>query len=391
MKSIQATHKTLALLVVLASIVYFESYAFDVLAYHGPFTARYLSIHDLDISGYNDYLTNRYNGFPAFWRLALYPALFLNIHRLIILPNILALIILLVTCKLTIKLNYALTCLAIFINPITLYLFRSGYQDFFVSSSIVSAFILIIYGINELSLKKITLSLGLLVIVSMTKYQGYSQSIIIILIGFLYAILSLRHKKRQLYMVTVVAMIGAVLCSLHVIYNLFSFENPFFPVNIGPFNGPEQNYDDAPTYISLIWPLSNIFNHFASATELDWIFRGVIPNYSLDMHRSQMQFGGIIDNHQSQTLLRTGGTYGPAYLFTLIAFCLSIMSTGITIFHSLGVAFNNTTTVENKNNAICCNKLPCEPIERPNVRKCLTVKLSYFFLFFSLMNLIKDF
>ena len=81
----------------------------------------------------------------------------------------------------------------------------------------------------------------------------------------------------------------------------------------------------------------------------------------------------------------------PFVMFTLIAFCLSLMSTGITIFHSLGVAFNNTTTVENKNNAICCNKLPCEPIERPNVRKCLTVKLSYFFLFFSLMNMIKDF
>jgi hypothetical protein len=130
-----------------------------------------------------------------------------------------------------------------------------------------------------------------------------------------------------------------LLCALHPLYNLIALHNPFFPIATAFFSGPEPSYAAAPTYTSTLAPFHTLLNHFLSASEFDWIARGVVPSYTIDQARAQTQYGGLLDPRALIGLVRTGGAFGPTYLVVIGAFIISAIQAwkGWRSGHEIGV------------------------------------------------------
>lgn len=310
-------------LTVSLSCLFFDAYLYDVLAYHGPFTAIATKIPGLSDFKLDSNLLDRYKGFAPLWRFALYPSFFLNLPRLMILPNIIILILFSIVLIRTKILPWHLGVCGIFMFPITLFAFRSGYQDFFVGMITASALLLLLSSIYRQNLSSTALAIALLALASFTKYQGLMQALIIIMVGYLSTVLfqciDSSRSKFTLKCFLVMTLGTIIICS-HSFYNLILYSNPFYPIAVGPFSGPEANYIDATTYTSFLYPFHGLVDHFLSTTELDWVLRGAVPSYTIDMARSQTQYGGLLDPSQQVSFVRTGGTYGPLYILITIIF-----------------------------------------------------------------------
>jgi len=313
----------LAVASLILSLIFFDAYIYDVLAYHGPFSIVATGIERFNHFKLDNFFLQRYNGFAPLWRFTLYPSFSLDLPRLMFIPNALAIIFICWTIHKSTILPWYLTICAIFVFPVSLFSFRSGYQDFFVGATISSAIILLLHSIYERRIILTWISLIAALLASFTKYQGFLQSILFIIIAFLALLASNQFMKNDAKFTKnflIAFVLGFLFISSHSIYNLHVYSNPFYPIEVGPFHGPEGNYTSAPTYVALVYPFHSLFNHFFSASELDWLFRGVVPNYGIDMARSQTQYGGLLDPVPEVGLIRTGGTYGPAYLFIFIVF-----------------------------------------------------------------------
>jgi len=314
--------------ILVLSIVFFDAFIYDVLAYHGPFSVIATQVKGLSDIQLNQALLDRFQGFAPFWRLALYPSFVTGWPRLMLLPNLLVLSLLCWTIQKLKLLPWHLTVCAIFVFPVCLFSFRSGYQDFFVGAIVSSSLVLLIYSIYNRNLSITVIALLVSAFSSYTKYQGFMQSFLVVVVGYIALLFShyasirdARFGKRCFIILTC----GLLLVSSHSIWNLFIHSNPFYPISVGPFEGPESNYTDSSTYTSFLYPLQGSLNHFLSSSELDWIFRGVVPDYNIDMDRAQTQYGGLLDSKNATGLVRTGGTYGPAYLAAFLVFIYGIL------------------------------------------------------------------
>ena len=320
----------LSLVVVALSVLFFDAYVYDVLAYHAPF-----SILSTKIDGYTDVilpsdLLERYKGFAPLWRYALYPSLALGLPRLMIVPNIAALCCMCYTLNRVGILKWHLSIASIFSFPILLFSFRSGYQDFFVGAIIATSLILMMFFLFRQNLLGASIPIALLCLASYTKYQGFFQSTLVLfvsLIGLLLSNLCRRPRSGFTRNAIFALSFGFILISAHSLYNFFHYHNPFYPISTTFFSGPEQNYTASPSYTSFLHPISGLINQFFSASELDWIFRGVVPSFTIDMARSQIQYGGVIDPTSANGLVRTGGAFGPAYLFFFSIYLVGLSQT----------------------------------------------------------------
>jgi len=309
------------------SIIFFDAFIYDVLAYHGPFSVIATQVQGLSDFQLDQGLLNRYQGFPPLWRFALYPSFLIGWPRLMLLPNLLILALLCLALQRLKVLPWHLTVCAIFVFPVCLFSFRSGYQDFFVGASTSASLVLLLYSIYDRKLLITILALILSAFSSYTKYQGFMQSFLVVVVGYLALVSSQYTSRKDLgfnKQCFIALSLGLFLISSHSIYNLIVYSNPFYPVSVGPFEGPEGNYTASSTYTSFLYPLQGSLNHVLSASELDWIFRGVVPKYNIDMARAQTQYGGLLDPKAVTGLVRTGGTYGPAYLAIFLAFTSGI-------------------------------------------------------------------
>ena len=309
--------------VIVLSIVFFDAFAYDILAYHGPFSVIATKVKGLSSFQLDQESLDRFQGFAPLWRFALYPSFAIGWPRLMLLPNLLILPLLCLIIQKVKILPWYLTVCTIFIFPISLFSFRSGYQDFFVGASVSASLILLLYSIYYRKLPITLIALLFSAFSSYTKYQGFMQSFLVIIVGYIALRFSHYASTRDLKFEKkcfAFLVVGLLLVSSHSIWNLFVYSNPFYPISVGPFEGPESNYSSSSTYTSFLYPLQGSLNHFLSASELDWIFRGVVPDYNIDMARSQTQYGGLLDPKIATGLVRTGGTYGPAYLATFLAF-----------------------------------------------------------------------
>ena len=309
------------------SVIFFDAFIYDVLAYHGPFSVIATHVKGLSDFQLDQRLLARYQGFAPLWRFTLYPSFVIGWPRLMLLPNFLILSLLCWAIQKLKLLPWHLTVCAVFVFPVCLFSFRSGYQDFFVGASISASTILLLFSIYYRKLHITTLALLLLTFSSYTKYQGFMQSFLVVAVGYLALISSHYVSKKDPRFnkqCSTLLTFGLLLVSSHSIWNLFVYHNPFYPVSVGPFEGPESNYTASSTYTSFLYPLQGSLNHFLSASELDWIFRGVVPDYNIDMARAQTQYGGLLDPKIATGLVRTGGTYGPAYLAAFLGFTYGI-------------------------------------------------------------------
>ena len=312
-----------AIAILSLSIIFFDAFIYDVLAYHGPFSVIATQVKGLSDFQLDQGLLDRFQGFAPLWRFALYPSFVIGWPRLMLLPNLLILFLLCWVIQKLKVLPWHLTVCAIFVFPVCLFSFRSGYQDFFVGASTSASLVLLLYSIYNRKLSITFLALLLSAFSSYTKYQGFMQSLLVVVVGYLALISSHYASKKDIKFnkqCFTLLTFGLILVSSHSIWNLFVYSNPFYPISVGPFEGPEGNYTASSTYTSFLYPLQGSLNHFLSASELDWIFRGVAPDYNIDMARAQTQYGGLLDPKIATGLVRTGGTYGPAYLAAFLAF-----------------------------------------------------------------------
>jgi len=243
------------IIILILAFVYFDPFIYDVLAYHGPFAAKQFMISGLsDVLG-NPSLIHRYQGFAPFWRLALWLSLSLGLPRLIFAPNIIALTLFCLCLKWVKVLPWYITTLAILAYPIVLFNFRSGYQDFFVGTLITTGAMGGFYSLYTNRSNHLCASIFLLLIASLTKYQAYAQSLVLLgslLVLYFFAAKSfvkLPHKLKTKLLVGL--LISTLVISLHSIFNLILYQNPFYPIEVGPFSGPENNYTEAPVYTRL--------------------------------------------------------------------------------------------------------------------------------------------
>ena len=318
-----------SILIVFLCVLYFDAYLYDTLAYHAPFSALTLNLPIIEGFRFNEGLLDRFQGFPPFWRFALGPSLIFGLPRLMIIPNILSLSFLLWVLNKTKILPWKLGIIVLFVFPVTLFSFRSAYQDFFVGAVLTASFFLACYSIYFRQKVLLLVSVSTISLSSLTKYQGLMQSIVLLFVLLLSLVILGVIKQKPLISSKsyyLIIAFGISLIMLHPIHNLVVFSNPFYPIDVGPFRGPESNYIDSSSYTSVIYPFHGLFNHLLSASELDWIFRGVVPSYSIDMARSQTQYGGLLNSVSEVNLIRTGGTYAPAYIATMLIYFIGLQN-----------------------------------------------------------------
>jgi hypothetical protein len=113
------------LLSLLLAAVFFDAYPYDILAYHGPFAAVATGLPRLSHYGMSRFMEHRYQGFPPLWRWLLAPGLGLGLPRLLLLPNLLALLVLIGTCRRCLRLPWPPSLATALLFPIALFGFRT--------------------------------------------------------------------------------------------------------------------------------------------------------------------------------------------------------------------------------------------------------------------------
>lgn len=326
------------LLALALSAVFFDAFPYDVLAYHGPFSAVATGLPRLSHYGMSLFMEHRFQGFPPLWRWLLAPGLGLGLPRLLGVPNLLALLTLAWTARNTLGIPWPVSMTAALLFPIALFGFRTPYQDFFVGALTTAAVLLVGQSLRQWresgqGAGPAWQALPLLLAITLTKYQGLFQAVLILVLASL-AVLGVSWRQRRAPHrpgsgPLPVLLLALILCGLHPLHNLLSQHNPFFPIAAGPFPGPElKASNEIPAYTIALGPFKTFLNHWLSASEFDWIARGVVPSYNLDQARAQTQYGGLLDPRALTGLVRSGGSFGPAYLATMaaygVAFCQAL-------------------------------------------------------------------
>jgi hypothetical protein len=322
---------TWAVLLALAlSALFFDAFPYDILAYHGPFSAVATGLPGLSNYGMASFMEHRFQGFPPLWRWLMAPGLGLGLPRLMGAANLLALLVLAWTARAVQGIPWFATLAATLLFPIALFGFRTPYQDFFVGALTTSAALLLVEALRRWAAegqgaRAAWQALPLLLAISLTKYQGLFQGVLLlVLTGGAILVVGWRRglSIRDLWSGPLpVVGLTLLLCAVHPLHNLLSHHNPFFPIAVGPFPGPEmKGGSEAPAYTMALGPFRTFANHWLSATELDWIARGVVPSYNLDQARAQTQYGGLLDPRALTGLVRSGGSFGPAYLAAMAAY-----------------------------------------------------------------------
>lgn len=312
------------------SAVFFDAFPYDVLAYHGPFSAVATGLPRLRDYGMSAFMEHRFQGFPPLWRWLMAPGLGLGLPRLMGVPNLLALLALTWTARTTLRIPWVVTMATALLFPIALFNFRTAYQDFFVGALTTAAVLLLIQALRQWAetgqgAGPAWQALPLLVAISLTKYQGLFQSVLALALVSLASVVVGWRRRNSAFSLwsspLPPLLLALMLCGLHPLHNLLSHHNPFFPVAAGPFPGPEiKTNEESPAYTLALGPLGPFLNHWLSASELDWIARGVVPGYNLDQARAQIQYGGLIDPRAFNGTVRTGGSFGPAWWTTMGAY-----------------------------------------------------------------------
>ena len=318
------------LLTLVLSAVFFDAFPYDILAYHGPFSAVATGLPGLRNYGMSLFMEHRFQGFPPLWRWLMAPGLGLGLPRLLGAANLLALLTLAWTARTTLRLPWFVSVAATLLFPIALFGFRTPYQDFFVGALTTAAVLLLAHALRQWAEagqggRAAWQALPLLLAISLTKYQGLFQAVLILALAALATLVA--GWRRRLTLGDLwsgplpVLLLTLLLCGLHPLHNLWSHHNPFFPIAAGPFPGPEiKASHEVPAYTIALGPFKTFANHWLSASELDWIARGVVPSYNVDQARAQTQYGGLLDPRAVTGLVRSGGSFGPAYLATMAAY-----------------------------------------------------------------------
>ncbi|QCS63259.1 hypothetical protein [Achromobacter denitrificans] len=294
------------------------SIGYDSWAYHLPFSSFLFNIGDGD-SAYKlcRSLQFVYAGFPVgsellqgvFWKL------FGSVNYIVV-PHFLMLAVLVVWISRRFAVSPTALLVFLFSCPLILLHVTGMYNDIMLAICATAA--VAVSALILLSPENRKLWLTLLVLLtscSLIKYQGTLSAVSIVLV--LATALAVRGNfSRRVFILLLVCGVGATAWQFK---NLVEYKNPFYPLKVELaghtiFDGPTPAYKNEPQYVPQFKP----FFFFASATEMDWIIRGVVPEYGLAM--------GTGDAAKKYGPARTGG-FGQA--FFLLNFLLILVQIGL--------------------------------------------------------------
>jgi len=331
----------LAVLALLLSIIFVNAYPWDTTAYHLPFTAR--QFHIKDLSGITELLPSRYEGFPKFWRIALYPGLILRAPRLFLICNFLSIGILCIVSKKLLRLPWWLTCCAVLCFPISLEGFRSSYQDFSTNAFIAAGALFTACSdsgnaITNHHWKRINLGLLMLALAANIKTQGLLMAIAVLASCVLWTLVQKRrnqascdgedsvcvaHKAHISIFSWLITYSLLVIIFVQPIANIFSHSNPFYPVRVFGLQGTETAYSTTIQYIPNLPIARNLLGFYSSALEIDpivrsergWSFERSIGAFNRVNKKFYRSGGAGLSD------IRTGGSNGFLFLIlSIIAF-----------------------------------------------------------------------
>jgi hypothetical protein len=341
---------------VLAGIVLFRAWEWDVTAYHLPFSARQLNI--TRYRNISALINERYQGFPVLWRYALAPGLILDNPRLLIVPNLIAACTVGYTVRRLLNVGFFLGVAATLCFPISYLGFASAYPDYFTNCFAFAGALFLSHWMFALIRRTeqaegsdLIAGLALLAIAANTKTQGFLMSVIILASTIIYGWVMGRYDSpshtdtapsHALHATSphrgkrwgsgrsqlAIAAILAALIFFQPVINLTRFQNPFYPVGTLGLQGPQAEYSTPVEYLPRIPLATNALSHYLSASEIDpYLLPGGAnvppPTRSLGMFSQTRE-------------ARTGGTIGLIYLGLLVLFLLNtwrILRSGVVANH----------------------------------------------------------
>jgi hypothetical protein len=237
---------------------------------------------------------------------------------LIVIPQLLLLAGFVILLQRRVVVSPVLTLVAFCMCPLLMIHAVASYNDLLAGLLIACGLVLIVEILAEdkdVPTRSWLLLGCLFAAASMTKFQ--STLVASVVMVFLAIALILQRRITWHHFLWILAIIVAI--NAWEIRNLLLHDNPFYPITVELagrtlFAGPEQNYVVRPEYGPHIGP----FYFLTSITEFDWIKRGVVPAYSLEM--------GAGDISRAFGQGRTGG-FGQAYIIATGA-CLIVQILG---------------------------------------------------------------
>ncbi len=307
----------IALLLIVALGCYsamFPVVSYDSWAYHFPFSTYLFNIG----GGKGAYqlcqaIADRYQGFPLFseivqgliWKMT-------GSVRSVVIPQLIALGYLVYLAQKRLRVSPLLLLASFCAVPLLLIHTFSTNNDL-ISGLLIAAGMIIVVDIvsvrQDIDARTWILLIALFSAGSATKYQS-TLVVSIVLVALLFVLLLTRRFKSK-YLIWF--LIAGISIGVFEIKNLVVHHNPFYPIQIKVgqkilFEGPESEYSQKPSYK----PDIGASYFLASASEFDWVKRGVVPRYSYAMEEGDRfwRFGAA----------RSGG-FGQAYMlatFTLL-------------------------------------------------------------------------
>ncbi|MHB2166129.1 hypothetical protein [Alsobacter sp. R-9] len=273
--------------------------AYDSWWYHLPFASRIWAIGSPESFVLEPLSENRWLGFPRLW-FAVQGAFWWSTGslRAVVIPSILIVFTLFWIQKKYLSIPYTWSVLAFVACPLLFLHYRSTYSDLPAGSLLAMGYLLtvsILFNDSKPSKLLVLGAIACFAIAANIKYQAYIAAVVLLASATGIALIWPKVARINRLSVVAIAVACAFLCSLSLAKNFATFGNPFYPVSVELggrtlFAGPEDpNWTaDFPAY--QLTDSGNPrelevpgFMRFAlSATEIDWILRGVAPWYNLD-------------------------------------------------------------------------------------------------------------
>lgn len=326
-----------ALAAIFLSLLLFDAFPADSIMYHLPFSARFL--HLPGFPDFSNYMEGRFQGFPSLWRLLLGPGLIWNRPRLFIVPNLAALGLLAYCCRRILALPVALVICCCLSFPVSLFLFRSSLQDFFVNTMALSASICLFQpsaSFDGKTRKPLWIGgwdlIGLLCLglAANVKFQGFFLAILILLIAIFFRIRDTGFPSARGTLPSesgklTLAVLLSLLIFLQPIINLSRFGNPFFPISLPGRPATEPRVETPIQYIPKIPLLTNPLSYIVSVTEIDPIIRSEAGfSFTRSWHNHNSPKPEFLPSPPDYKWIVTGGSNGLFFLTLFIAAFISV-------------------------------------------------------------------
>ncbi len=318
------------------SLLLFDAFPADSLMYHLPYSARFL--HLPGFPDFTNVTEGRYQGFPSLWRILLGPGLAWYHPRLFIVPNLLALALLVCSCRRFLAISAALAICCCLTFPVALFGFRSSLQDFFVNAMVLVASLCLFQPAAEPGadprppawIRRWDL-LGLLCLglAANIKFQGLFMAVVVLIATLFFRWRDQSSSRSEPWRPRrgsiVLASLLAVLIFAQPLLNISRFGNPFYPVRILGLSGTEPPTSSPIQYLPRLPLLTNAASFVVSGTEVDPIIRSEAGfSFSRSWHNHNLPRKEYFPTAPDYPWILTGGSNGLLFLALLMGAFLSV-------------------------------------------------------------------